>query len=108
MTDHPTPRVVQINHGVEDAAEDHSTRRSTPGWVAGSTRATRSTTMGAPKNVVVSSLVASGHIWTYQSDTTRSTVEFSDDNHVQTVLHERTDDGTTYKPSMKVTLVKVD
>jgi hypothetical protein len=27
---------------------------------------------------------------------------------VQTVLHERTDDGTTYKPSMRVTLVKVD
>lgn len=39
---------------------------------------------------------------------TRSTVEFSDDHRVQTVLHERTDDGaTTYRPSMKVTLVKV-
>jgi hypothetical protein len=33
-----------------------------------------------------------------------ATVEFSDDNHVQTVVHERTDDGTTYKPSRKVTL----
>ncbi len=31
------------------------------------------------------------------------------DNHrVQTVLHERTDDGTTYRPSMKVTLIKVE
>jgi hypothetical protein len=35
-------------------------------------------------------------------------VEFSNDYHVQAVLHERTDDGTTYMPSMKVTLVKVD
>jgi len=33
---------------------------------------------------------------------------FSDDHHVQTVLHERTDDGTTSTPSMRVTLVKVD
>jgi hypothetical protein len=35
-------------------------------------------------------------------------VEFSDDHRVQTVLHERTDDGTTDKPSMTVTLFKVD
>jgi len=59
-------------------------------------------------NVVVSGLVANGSTWTYQGDTTRSTVEFSDDHHMQTVLHERTDDGVTYKPSMRVTLVKVD
>ena len=59
-------------------------------------------------NVVVSSLVADGSTWAYQGDTTRSTVEFSDDDHVQTVLHERTDDGSSYKPSMRVTLVKVD
>ena len=59
-------------------------------------------------NVVVSRLVAHGDTWTYHGDTTRATVEFSDDDHVQTVLHERTDDGTTYMPSMKVTLIKVD
>ncbi|MFI1733457.1 DUF1579 family protein [Streptomyces acidicola] len=59
-------------------------------------------------NVTVSSLVARGDTWTYQGDTTRSTVEFSDDHRVQTVLHERTDDGTTYRPSMKVTLAKVE
>jgi len=35
-------------------------------------------------------------------------VEFSDRDHVQTVLHERTDDGTTYKPSMRVTLIKIE
>ena len=59
-------------------------------------------------NVVVSSLVSNGSTWTYQGDTARSTVEFSDNDHVQTVLHERTDDGVAYKPSMRVTLVKVD
>lgn len=58
-------------------------------------------------NVTLSSLVARGDTWTYQGATTRSTVEFSDDHRVQRVLHERTDDGTTYRPSMKVTLVKV-
>ena len=59
-------------------------------------------------NVVVSRLVARGDTWTYYGDTTRSTVVFSDDNHVQTVLHERTDDGTSYVPSMRVTLTKID
>jgi hypothetical protein len=43
-----------------------------------------------------------------RDDTTRSTVEFSDNYRVQAVLHERTDDGTTYRPSMKVTLIKVE
>jgi hypothetical protein len=32
----------------------------------------------------------------------------SGDHNVQTVLHERTDNGTTYAPSMGVRLVKVD
>ncbi|MCB5907372.1 DUF1579 family protein [Streptomyces pinistramenti] len=59
-------------------------------------------------NVTVSRLVAHGDTWTCQGDTTRSTVEFGDNHRVQTVLHERTDDGTTYRPSMKVTLVKVE
>ncbi|MEV0081721.1 DUF1579 family protein [Saccharopolyspora sp. NPDC050642] len=59
-------------------------------------------------NVVVSSLVARGDTWTYQGETTRATVDFSADHRVQTVLHERTDDGTTYQPSMRVTLIKVD
>lgn len=58
-------------------------------------------------NVTVSSLVARGDTWVYQGETTRSTVEFSADHRVQTVLHERTDDGTTYRPSMRVTLTKI-
>ena len=59
-------------------------------------------------NVVVSRLVADGNTWTYEGETTRSTVEFSADHRVQTVVHERTDDGTTYVTSMRVILVKVD
>jgi hypothetical protein len=57
-------------------------------------------------NVTVSTLTAHGDTWTYQGETTRSTVEFSADHRMQTVLHERTDDGTTYHPSMRVTLHK--
>jgi hypothetical protein len=59
-------------------------------------------------NLTVSGLDARGDTWTYQGATTRATVTFSHDDHIQTVLHERTDDGITYKPSMTVTLVKVD
>jgi hypothetical protein len=55
----------------------------------------------------VHSLTARGDTWTYHGDVTRSTVEFSDGHRVRTVLHERTDDGTTYRPSSRVTLVKV-
>lgn len=58
-------------------------------------------------NVSVSILISRGDTWTYQGETTRSTVEFSDGNRTQTVLHERTDDGATYTTSMKVTLTKV-
>ena len=52
-------------------------------------------------------LVANGDTWTYFGDTTRARVEFSDGNTVQTVLHERTDDGSTFVPSMQVVLRKV-
>jgi uncharacterized protein DUF1579 len=59
-------------------------------------------------NTTVSSLTARGDTWTYRGDTTRATVVFSDNHRVQTVLHERTDDGTTFRPSMTVKLVKVE
>ena len=168
MTEQPTPRVVQINSGVEDAASQGRSRgpqhEALEAWVGrwinhghtinddgsdGMQITTSDVYEWAPGgffivhtaygrvgefsggaieiigydepsgdytsrlfdsqgNVVVSKLVARGSTWTYEGDTTRSTVEFGDDNHVQTVLHERTDDGVTYKPSMRVTLVKVD
>lgn len=57
-------------------------------------------------NVSVSGLVARGDSWTFRGETTRATVVFSEDHRVQTVLHERTDDGTTFQPSMQVTLIK--
>jgi hypothetical protein len=34
-------------------------------------------------------------------------VEFSDGHRVQNVLHECTDDRTTYRPSSRVMLIKV-
>jgi catechol 2,3-dioxygenase-like lactoylglutathione lyase family enzyme len=58
-------------------------------------------------NASVHRLVADGDTWTYLGETTRATVRFSDGDTVQHVLHERTDDGSTYVPSMRVTLVKV-
>lgn len=58
-------------------------------------------------NTMRSTLVASGSTWTFEGETTRATVEFCDGNRVQTVLHERTDDGVNYIVSMKVTLAKV-
>lgn len=57
--------------------------------------------------ITLSALAADGDTWTYQGPTTRSTVHFTDDHRVQTVLHERTDDAATYTPSMKVTLTKI-
>ncbi|MFE7838148.1 DUF1579 family protein [Streptomyces sp. NPDC057474] len=58
-------------------------------------------------NITLSTLTADGDTWTYQGETTRSTVHFTDDHRVQAVLHERTDDGRTYNPSMRVTLTKI-
>lgn len=59
-------------------------------------------------NVTAHRLNVRGDVWTYQGETTRSTVKFSDGNRIQTVLHERTDDGKNYAASMKVTLTKVE
>jgi len=58
-------------------------------------------------NVALHTLTAHGDTWTYEGDATRATVEFSADHRVQTVLHERSDDGTTYRPASRVRLVKV-
>jgi hypothetical protein len=58
-------------------------------------------------NASISSLEANGDTWTFQGETTRATVEFSDTNRTQTVLHERSDDGNTYRASMRVTLTEV-
>lgn len=59
-------------------------------------------------NVSTHKLSVLGDVWTNEGETTRATVEFSDANRIQTVLHERTDDGKKYSASMKVTLTKVE
>jgi uncharacterized protein DUF1579 len=46
--------------------------------------------------------------WTWQGETTRCNATFSEDGHTQTAHHERTDDGTTWAPSMEVVLTRVD
>ena len=58
-------------------------------------------------NVSTHRLTASGDTWTYHGEHTRSTVEFGDGDRIQTVLHERTDDGSAYRPISRVTLHKV-
>jgi hypothetical protein len=57
----------------------------------------------AQGNVELHRLIAHGDTWTYEGDATRATVQFSDDHRVQTVVRERTDEGT----SSRVRLVKV-
>jgi hypothetical protein len=59
-------------------------------------------------NALTSTLQVHGNTRTYRGDSTRATVDFSDGSRVQTVLHERTDDGQSYSASMKVTLSKVE
>ena len=59
------------------------------------------------RNHAIHRIVANGDTWTYHGDTTRATVELSDGDTVQTVLTDRTDDGSRFVPSMRVTLVKV-
>jgi hypothetical protein len=59
-------------------------------------------------NVTVHDLTVEGEVWKYQGDTTRSTVTFGDGGRIQTVLHERPDDGQKYVPSMRITLTKVE
>jgi hypothetical protein len=59
-------------------------------------------------NTTKSKLSVNGDTWTFQSESTPATVVLTEDNHVQTVLHERTDDGVNYVASMKIVLTKID
>lgn len=59
-------------------------------------------------NVTTHEVTVDGDVWTYQGETTRSTIRFGAGGRIQTVLHERTDDRQTYAPSMQVTLTKVE
>ncbi|MDO0933946.1 hypothetical protein QQY66_20490 [Streptomyces sp. DG2A-72] len=74
-----TPRVVAVNRRTEQAPDSPP---AGPG----------------PRHRALDAWVGR---WINQGDSVRSTVVFSDDHGVQTVLHERTDDGTTYRPSIR-------
>ncbi len=58
-------------------------------------------------NESVSRLTVDGRVWTWQGERTRCDATISEDGRVQRALHERSDDGRTWQPSMDVTLVKV-
>lgn len=58
-------------------------------------------------NESVSRLADSDGVWTWQGERTRCNATFHDDGRIQRALHERSDDGATWLPSMNVTLRKV-
>jgi hypothetical protein len=105
MSDETIERIVAINRGLERSDRAAPVRgESGTTRTAASTCRTSSTARG---NRSTHRLVDDGDTWTYHGDSTRATAEFSDDNTLQTVLHERSDDGSRFVPSMRMTLVKV-
>jgi hypothetical protein len=58
-------------------------------------------------NTTVSELTVSRGVWTWRGARTRCTATFSDDGRTQTARHERSSDGTSWRPSMNVTLRKI-
>lgn len=59
-------------------------------------------------NVVDSTLMLEGGVWTWMREGARAFATFNDDGNLQTAHHERSDDGVTWEPSMEVTLTKVE
>lgn len=63
-------------------------------------------------NIVISELTVRDGIWTWTGDWAEeghhATSVFSDDGKTQTCLHERSDGGVNWVPSMDVTLTKVE
>ncbi len=59
-------------------------------------------------NESASRLTVAGRVWTWQGERTRCDATFSQDGRIQRALHERSDDGVSWVPSMDVTLVRVD
>jgi hypothetical protein len=62
-------------------------------------------------NVVISELTVHNGVWTWIGDWAgeghRATSIFSEDGRIQTCLHERSDDGVHWEPSMDIKLIKV-
>jgi hypothetical protein len=59
-------------------------------------------------NVTVDDLIYEDGTWTWQGDRVRTFGEFSDDGKTQRARHENSDDGVEWRPSMDVTLRKVE
>jgi hypothetical protein len=59
-------------------------------------------------NITRHDLTIRDRTWIWQGEHTRCTAIFSEDGRTQTAHHERTDDGSTWVPSMDVTLRKVE
>jgi hypothetical protein len=58
-------------------------------------------------NVSQGKVEIEGDTWRWLDARTRATAVFSDGDTTQTVLHERSDDGITWAPSMEIVLRKV-
>lgn len=58
-------------------------------------------------NIATSELTERDGIWTWHREGTRTTATFCDDGRTQSARHERTIDGSTWEPSMEVTLRKI-
>jgi len=63
-------------------------------------------------NVVTSTLTFDNGVWTWfgpwAGQGHRATATFSDDGKIQTCLHERSEDGERWLPSMDIVLTKVE
>ena len=61
-------------------------------------------------NIVISELTVRDDVWTWLGDWAgeghRATSVFSSDGRIQKCLHERSDDGVNWQPSMEVVLMK--
>jgi hypothetical protein len=58
-------------------------------------------------NVMQGKIEIEGDTWRHLHARTRATAVFSDGDTTQTVLHERSDDGIAWQPSMEIVLRKV-
>jgi hypothetical protein len=57
-------------------------------------------------NITTHELALEDGNWTWQGESTRCTVAFSEDGTTQTAHHERSNDGANWEPSMEVTVMK--
>jgi hypothetical protein len=64
--------------------------------------------VGSQGHVSVDELLYDDGSWTWRGQRIRTTSTVSDDGRVQHSLHEQSDDGVRWRPSMDVTLKRID